>query len=551
MECCLQILCDIPRQDLLNVQYPALQEPFIDLGKDEANIPSLATVAREAPYQVPAALDLVHLEAIVASKRTASEDHIWALREDPNYLAHCVAEVKEHRPEQTLDSNGNTHPSLKEPFHPSFWNRVLYDTITAAYYNLILWDNIHSRLSHLIMLQNRYKDDIVPFKDLPGEYFQSLKDFYYLLTKLYTGPLDTFRRILPGSAPFRSVFVRDIQQPDTEHVAFGLDIFRDSNVIKERLLWVYTTLCDDDEVTMLGMYNLLDELQRLIQSEPEAKRLISPLTVSWIFDLSLMAECMHRIENYCPWGFAIQSGGAACDSSVVQRFNMFHESLIVVIDKAFRQKNLASLGTPLNNRSYYPVDKRRTREATMAMRSAEASLDRFWEAIDRVLINTSKAAQGTIRGLFTRGRILQRTPKWIEPTKQNPKSSNDIGSLGKHLSELYLDLEQRTESTISGQSAPNAKCKSKAKTRGPSHSVEPQVNQPLGCPPSSSASSCIPVDRRALKTFSTLFRVPSMSFQPGEVAWNDFLHALACAGLSPQKLYSSVWQFTPKEGRSI
>ena len=32
---------------------------------------------------------------------------------------------------------------------------------------------------------------------------------------------------------------------------------------------------------------------------------------------------------------------------------------------------------------------------------------------------------------------------------------------------------------------------------------------------------------------------------PGEVSWTDFLHALVSTGFKPEKLYGSVWQFTP------
>ena len=53
------------------------------------------------------------------------------------------------------------------------------------------------------------------------------------------------------------------------------------------------------------------------------------------------------------------------------------------------------------------------------------------------------------------------------------------------------------------------------------------------------------VDARALKVFRTLFFVPSATATPGEVAWTDFVHALASTGFGAEKLYGSVWHFTP------
>lgn len=41
--------------------------------------------------------------------------------------------------------------------------------------------------------------------------------------------------------------------------------------------------------------------------------------------------------------------------------------------------------------------------------------------------------------------------------------------------------------------------------------------------------------------FSTL----QWTSTPGEVTWNDFLHAMASTGFAAEKLYGPVWQFSP------
>jgi hypothetical protein len=53
------------------------------------------------------------------------------------------------------------------------------------------------------------------------------------------------------------------------------------------------------------------------------------------------------------------------------------------------------------------------------------------------------------------------------------------------------------------------------------------------------------VNARALKAFKTIFFTPSISATPGEVPWTDFLHAMASVGFAPEKLYGSVWHFSP------
>ena len=53
------------------------------------------------------------------------------------------------------------------------------------------------------------------------------------------------------------------------------------------------------------------------------------------------------------------------------------------------------------------------------------------------------------------------------------------------------------------------------------------------------------VGKRALKVFNTLFHTPTVADHAGELPWTDFLHAMASTGFSIEKLYGSVWQFTP------
>jgi hypothetical protein len=71
--------------------------------------------------------------------------------------------------------------------------------------------------------------------------------------------------------------------------------------------------------------------------------------------------------------------------------------------------------------------------------------------------------------------------------------------------------------------------------------VEPELN-----PKIDDVQPVFKVDRRSYKVFSTLFFQPSQSSQPGEMQWNDFLHAMASTAFAVEKLYGSVWQFSPR-----
>lgn len=87
------------------------------------------------------------------------------------------------------------------------------------------------------------------------------------------------------------------------------------------------------------------------------------------------------------------------------------------------------------------------------------------------------------------------------------------------------------------------------KARGKPAISHPPTDEPPSQPPQTEEDKQprFPVDKRSLKVFSTLFFQPSQTAQSGEIAWTDFLHAMSGTAFSVQKLYGSVWQFTPAE----
>jgi hypothetical protein len=135
---------------------------------------------------------------------------------------------------------------------------------------------------------------------------------------------------------------------------------------------------------------------------------------------------------------------------------------------------------------------------------------------------------------------LQRTPAWIEPEKQPVKVKN----LEESPADLQFELVRRTEKTIEPAtvSLPKKKVKSQGKPSVSDKTVEPELPAENGY----DGQPTFKVDKRSLKVFSTLFFQPSQTAQPGEIPWNDFLHAMGTTAFTVEKLYGSVWQFTPR-----
>jgi hypothetical protein len=206
------------------------------------------------------------------------------------------------------------------------------------------------------------------------------------------------------------------------------------------------------------------------------------------------------------------------------------------------QTALARYGAASEGRFHHPVEKRRNRETTEMMQQAEANLDVFWRKVDEILHLNAGNLDGYAAKTLLHERVLQRTPDWEEPTKS--KHTTSVESLVKPLSEVYFDLEQRTEKTI--RPSTTNKQKTKQKTRNAS-TIEPPTPPIVA---QNAATNVDPqptfqVDQRALKVFRTLFYSPAITSTPGEVSWTDFLHALRSVGFVGEKLYGSAWQFTP------
>ena len=541
VKCCLAILHDTPRESLLQGDMPIQPEPPA-LSTSETGLNSLATVAAEAPYRLPVRLDLARILGIVAAKRSAAEDHIWSLREDPSYFADVVLATRDHRSELLPDTRGNQHPSLRPHADGEFWNRVLANVVADAYFSLAVWDRLHRQMADVQSLMMKYKNDIVPGKDLPEELLEAFLLLDYSLEQFSKGPVGNLNLNVPASPPLRAFYVRE--PPTSNNSAIRVRRHKPpSDKGTERLLWIFETMQNDTQLHNAGLHTLMDEMERLTESDWKIKKLISPWVANIISDLSVMSECRHQVSLFQPWAASFQYElGSRMDQikanydDTVKKWIQFH--------KTFEGTSLNKLGAPFEGRFFYPVEKRRTREITEAMRRAERNVDEFWANVDRFLVNKAGMSQHqAIRHLLSDNRILRRTPEWVDNLEIGRQ---DVHSevLCKPLSQLYFELEHRTRKTLSSEEEPLRK--SKVKTRGsvqvmelPSTKVVPEANSEVGVGPS------FTLDKRSFKVFSTLFYTPSRASQPGEIAWTDFLHAMGSVGFGIEKLYGSVWQFTP------
>lgn len=530
--CCHKVLHDFEPNGL--IQDAAVKPEPPPIG-DSSEWPSLAAMAAEAPYRLPAQLDFSRLKALVAARMLSAEDHVRSLREDPGYFADSVGDWSEHRQERLPDTNGAQHPVLHTPL---FWERVVGNVLLNAYLSLIQWDIVDGQLTELIALQKKYSNVIKPENELPPTYMKALVTFRYILDQIMKGPIANLQHGFVASPPLRSDFVRE------PHIQ-GSTMIRVQNrssvtgEIRE-MMWLLENLWTEQKLQLTGACGLMDEIEHLIESNPKQKAKISSWIAQQLAELGLAARLKQELDLYQPWAAGYDAAWADSSKEVQAEFSLRFDKFATVnriLKDAPLQRKLSSLGSLTESRFFYPSDKRRTKETTDDMRKAEHNLDAFWNAIDQYYESkTRESLDDVIRKWQTGRRSLERTPEWIEPVKAPKNLPSGQDSIYRSLPSLRIEDDDVPKFV---PSAP----KVKPKTRGSALESQDTVQDIQST--KRDIQPIFKVKNRAFKVFRVLFFNPASVDLPGEIHWADFLFAMASTGFSPEKLYGSVWQFTP------
>ncbi|SMR52802.1 unnamed protein product [Zymoseptoria tritici ST99CH_1E4] len=535
-----EILHDISDQQLLD--YPLQDPPPIPA--NDSGFDSLAAMASEAPYRVPARLSFSRIESLLAARRDAAADNMWALREDPAYYSELLLTARDHRHETLPDLNGHVHPLFRFGREEILWARVIANEITNAFIQLEIFTNLQEQAARLKTMQNQYNCDVHPEKDLPKPYLDAILRFRYYLKYASKGPIGLLKHALVSSPAFRSKFAR---RPEERPEELRIDVMRKAgkkmDLDEAEFLWLATILWEDGhDSSVVRLPIIVDELQRLVDTSAKTKSLVSSHIAVGMSDLAIITECLRQIDIYQPWSNQFEEQMVDRMEAIEKEFSRTAAPWTRLLRAVTgSQTALAKYGAASEGRFNYPIEKRRTRETTEAMQRAEANLDLFWRKVDEILHLNAGDLDGFAVKTLLHERELQRTPDWVEPTKSKPVTR--IEPLTRPLSEVYFDLEQRTERTI--QPSDTVKERTKRKTRPEPNEQQSTLPVEANVAHDSEVHPTFEVDQRALKVFRTLFYTPSLTGAPGEVSWTDFLHALRSVGFLGEKLYGSVWQFTP------
>jgi hypothetical protein len=380
VDCCAIILHDLSPEQLISgttsVDSKISNKDDINTVanplKDASEVPSLAAIASEAPYRVPRQLDLGSLQALTAAKHSEAEDHLWQLREDPEYFAEEVKDQRDHRSDCVLDHLRRPHPNLGTP---EFWDQTLRIVIEEAYVEFWLWKTANEDIRDLKTLESKYHDRISPNEHLPAEFETALCNFKYLLDQMIDLNLKRLHVVLPASPTARHLFVRDngtltLRPKDPVDPKLGPSHY---------LMWLFKTLMIEHHAFLVGVPNLIDEVQRLVDKDREVHDLISSKVARVFANLATVAELVRQVQMYQPWFTMIgqKSGNEECREAYNQKMKGYDDSAA-----ALNRPLFVNYGDPLNGRLTYPSHKRRTKEVTEVLRNAEQNLDELWAIFD-------------------------------------------------------------------------------------------------------------------------------------------------------------------------
>ncbi|KAL8995253.1 MAG: hypothetical protein Q9169_004959 [Polycauliona sp. 2 TL-2023] len=450
------ILQGLPLSDL---SIPKQPEPPQDyLQPSNAEWPSLAKEVEEAPYRMQSAFDVTRLQTFVTARRDEAEDHIWSLREDPSYFHEVALECSEHRQEQILTATGKTHPVIGQDV---FWERVLSNLVLDAYGGFLAWDIVCQELGSIARLRSTLPYQETISQELPDSLTEALAHFEHLVDEFSKGPLSMWKVAMMSSPPLRQYFVREPQDPTNTRIRVTMkDAQRKKN---DHLLWLLEVFLQEDQLFLCRLDNVCDELEREIRANKASRERISPYIASLISDLSLSGEIKRQIGLLNPGPrMTVVVGEEEKQDNFIQKTQLLSQ---ISSGLTGIGKGLANVATPLT-KFYYPTHKKRTKATTETMRQAETNLDNFWSHVDgKCNKNTaSKTIHQMLEGKLSQ-RKLQRTPEWVEPTNRAEGSIDQTDSEAISSQIAALELERRTEHTVSAAIA-HTREKPKTKTWG-------------------------------------------------------------------------------------
>jgi len=385
IRCCKGILQDVPEDDLVSESYPPRPEPSLPVEPNLDHL-SMASMAIEAPYQLPTTLDLSRVISLLSAKVSAARDHFWALREDPSYFADRLEQYKQHRQELILDQYGQPHPLFKAGREDILWHRVIKEEIICASLGLESWTELHKQAVHLSDLQQRYSRQINFETPLPEEFLDALLTFRHWLKQHCKSPFGQLKASYNASPNARKYWIRMPQEGATStKMLFTTKASLRSSPKVQRFIWLLSIIWNQgDELWRWRIPFIVDQVDYIMRTQTEVADTVSAFIAEVFGNLSVSAECLRQLENYQPWARQFEEQLWDREPAIKEKFAQKTQAwpLVGQLFDTWPQADHVRLADPSDKKFLYPVEKRKNESTVNAMRRAEENLDAFWDAFD-------------------------------------------------------------------------------------------------------------------------------------------------------------------------
>ena len=543
VRCCERILHDIAPDDLLtgNISVQTSSQASREQNlKYDSPITPLAATAADGVYRPPSDLNLKRMGDLLAAKKSAAEDHLLALREDPAYFAEMIGERKEHSSEFILDSEGHAGPNIWPSLKPTIWGWSTLAVIYDAYIRAECWSDFHAQICSLQRWKDKQANKILTRDAIPEIVLAAFNRFEARLGFVDLFFTEALSGLAPGSPFWRTAFIR---ARGNLHVTSKL--FNPSDKLFCRVYTLMESLVDYTSRAQSNTPVLIEELGRLMENEPQCKEYLTNSLLGVISDIAVVAECQQQLANFEPLASTLNRFREVNDADARKRLAGWTDPWAWLYEEGHPQFQLTGAhSTPVHGRFYYPVDKAKTRENNRLVRDAEDNLRKVWSVIEsRPEYVRLLSEEHTHAITLLRDHPPSKTPEWIEPAEvaaRKPSEEQDPVS--------QLTYEFNSQLSIVSEEVQTTP-KEKVKTRGipqPSKSTPSLDVASVEVP---SAVTSVRLNKRARKVFLSIFFDPSGEAQPGEIPWSEFLYAMTSIGFAAEKVYGSVWQFSPMPGK--
>ncbi|KAF2097781.1 hypothetical protein NA57DRAFT_56964 [Rhizodiscina lignyota] len=299
VKCCQVLLWDQPLDNLIDdsITIPLEPERIAATAPADSEYLSLATIIAEAPYRVPSKPDFQRLKCLATCKREEAEDHIWALREDPQYFEEQVNDERAHWPAFALvidDESVRAH--VKDSEISQSWNRVINRFVSNMYTTHVFWARLEKELHNLAVLHEAQAD-------VAGQDLEPLPDFAMALHRVYC-VLEVVKNCTLNNVECGIKCWPGIHKNLYTKTAFaglkstmgGVDVKLGFDT-EDHLTWLALLLVSGETSFHIGLPIVLDEMDRILRN-PLQKSRISSWLADCLAELGTVVECQRQLELF-------------------------------------------------------------------------------------------------------------------------------------------------------------------------------------------------------------------------------------------------------------